>query len=403
MMAGSRGITFTKVSSSDAVYEITQLEGLEKLDDIRQTSVVSKVTRINEATVKVETAFSNTELAEGYYMKALGLYAEDPDEGEILYAAAVEIPGNCYLPAYGGITVSGAYIQLVTTVGNAENVSLEVDNSAQATIGDIKELQGQIDEMGEAMDGIAGLAGTNAAKLDKLSGMGSKVYSKTIHTGRFQVNELEYESIIEIPGSEFSEIDANATYMYILERQGLKTQTIILENGFRKDVRGHMEFSIAAGGFILSDLYFPIFVGNILGQYEVTPFLMGVGVRGSEFLKGVSIRTRPFLFDVSDPNAGPDSVLALDEYLKGDLYLKLTIAPIGYDLSAVAGSGGDGLPAGTSNYNLLDNKPSINNVTLKGNLTSEQLGLPGGTGGSAEMTYEEALEILNKEDGEAEG
>ena len=399
MMAGSRGITFTKVSSSDAVYELAQLEGLEKLDNIMQTSVVSKVTRINETTVKVETAFSNTELTEGYYMRALGLYAEDPDEGEILYAAAAEVSGNCYLPAYGGITVSGAYIQLVTTVGNAENVSLEVDNSAQATIGDIKDLQGQIDEMGETLGGVAALAGTNAAKLDKLSMAGSKVYSKEIRVSWSQVSNLEFKIASELPGSEFTSLDADAVYMYVLEQYGLKGQEVRLKNGFRKDVRGYIDFAFAVGGTILNNLYFPLSLGDIDGKFHITPFVEGIGIKGSEFLKGVMIRIRPFLFDVTNENAISD----LNETVSGALTLKLTVARIGYDLSVVGGNGEAGLPAGTSNYNLLDNKPSINNVTLKGNLTSEQLGISGGAGSSTEMTYEEAFAILNKEDGEAEG
>ena len=86
-------------------------------------------------------------LTVGYHMKVLGLYALDPDDGEILYAACVELSGNCYMPPYNGITVSGAYIQLVTTVGNADNVSLEVNPAAIATIGDIQYLQEQISEI----------------------------------------------------------------------------------------------------------------------------------------------------------------------------------------------------------------------------------------------------------------
>ena len=84
------------------------------------------------------------------------------------------------------MTVSGAFIQLVTTVGNAENVSLEVDNSAQATIGDIRDLQEQIDQLGGIVGGVSAQAGLNAARLNSLNRMGSKVYidylkgSKTI-------------------------------------------------------------------------------------------------------------------------------------------------------------------------------------------------------------------------------
>lgn len=147
MIAGSGNIEFTKVSASSTAYTDAQLEGLTSLSNVKQTSLISKVTRTNEVAIKVEAAFTNTELTAGYYMKALGLYAVDPDVGEILYAVTRETSGNCYMPAYNGITVSGAYVQLVTTVGNAENVSLEVDQAAVATIGDIQELQKQIADL----------------------------------------------------------------------------------------------------------------------------------------------------------------------------------------------------------------------------------------------------------------
>lgn len=147
MIAGEGSVEFTKVSASSTAYTDAQLEGLTSLSNVKQTSLISKVTRTNEVAIKVEAAFTNTELTAGYYMKALGLYAVDPDAGEILYAVTRETSGNCYMPAYNGITVSGAYVQLVTTVGNAENVSLEVDQAAVATIGDIQDLQKQIADL----------------------------------------------------------------------------------------------------------------------------------------------------------------------------------------------------------------------------------------------------------------
>lgn len=147
MIAGEGSIEFTKVSASSTAYTDAQLEGLISLSNVKQTSLISKITRTNGVAIKVEAAFTNTELIAGYYMKALGLYAVDPDDGEILYAVTRETSGNCYMPAYNGITVSGAYVQLVTTVGNAENVSLEVDQAAVATIGDIQDLQKQIADL----------------------------------------------------------------------------------------------------------------------------------------------------------------------------------------------------------------------------------------------------------------
>ena len=161
MIAGKGNIEFTKISASSTTYTDAQLEGLTSLSNVKQTSLISKVTRTNEVAIKVEAAFTNTELTAGYYMKALGLYAVDPDVGEILYAVTRETSGNCYMPAYNGITVSGAYVQLVTTVGNAENVSLEVDQAAVATIGDIQDLQKQIADLeafiGYSADDIFGV------------------------------------------------------------------------------------------------------------------------------------------------------------------------------------------------------------------------------------------------------
>ncbi len=161
MIAEGCNIAFTKVSASSAEYTDAQLEELTELSEIRQTSLISKVTRTNEVAIRVEVAFTNTELAEGYYMRALGLYAEDPDEGEILYAVTREVSGNCYMPVYNGVTVSGAYVQLVTTVGNAENVTLEVDSGAYATMGDIKTMEAKLGELSGQLDKYLGGDGTS--------------------------------------------------------------------------------------------------------------------------------------------------------------------------------------------------------------------------------------------------
>lgn len=80
-------------------------------------------------------------------MRTLGLYAVDPDKGEILYAVCIEKSNNCYMPPYNGVTVSAAYLQLYTTVGNADSVSLAVSPGAYATVGDIQALEKEIADL----------------------------------------------------------------------------------------------------------------------------------------------------------------------------------------------------------------------------------------------------------------
>lgn len=144
-LANTATIKFTKVSSTPTAYEPSELEKLESLSDIFQTHLKPKVQRINNTSVEVKAAFNNTELTNGYYIKAFGLYADDPDEGEILYGVAVETSGNCYMPAYNGVTSSGIYLRIVTTVGNSQNVSLEINPAAVATLGDIEELRDELE------------------------------------------------------------------------------------------------------------------------------------------------------------------------------------------------------------------------------------------------------------------
>ena len=119
----AKDVDFTKVAASKAAFTVDELELLTALPDVMQEEKISYKARTNDVTVQIETAFNNTKLTVGYPMNTLGLFAVDPDDGEILYAACAETSGYCYMPPYNGLTVSGAYIRLITTVGNADNVS----------------------------------------------------------------------------------------------------------------------------------------------------------------------------------------------------------------------------------------------------------------------------------------
>ena len=62
MIAGSGNIDFTKVCSSSTQYTESQLQALTALSNIKQTTLVSKVTRTNEVAIKIDAAYSNVDL-----------------------------------------------------------------------------------------------------------------------------------------------------------------------------------------------------------------------------------------------------------------------------------------------------------------------------------------------------
>lgn len=400
MLSGGDKIVFTRVCSSDAEYTLEELENLEELAGIKQTSSVSKVSRTSEIAVKVETVFTNTELTEGYYMRTVALYAQDGRGGEILYAAAVETSGNCYVPAFGGVTVSGAYIQLVTTVSNAENVTLEVDNSVFATIGNIAELQEQIDSVSELVGDIASAVNVNAKKLEMLDQIGSYVYSnQNLALGKLIPYE-ESTEVLRIPlSSVIDSLDDITYFLYTLENSTGNFITMYHENDYEKELEGFLWVSFAIGQYFGTHQIVPIapmYTGDI--SYVCSINLMTVA--GRPTANDIILSIRPFVYERVD-----GKLKKLEGNLNVNGKLCFRIYKLGKVLTSVSGSGtvAGGTSGGTSNYNLLTNKPSINNVTLQGNLTSKQLGLEGNSGSTSGMTYEEALAILNEMDEEETG
>lgn len=146
LMSGSGTTHFTAIKVSDSSFNEDQLEGLTSIGNVKQTVSISKADRTNNVAAEVEGAISNTNLTVGYYMRTLGLYAQDPDEGEILYAVTIASQAG-YMPPFNGKTTSGAFFRITTTIGNADNLNVQVNPSAVATIGEINDLQKQIDAM----------------------------------------------------------------------------------------------------------------------------------------------------------------------------------------------------------------------------------------------------------------
>ena len=154
LMSGSGTTHFTAIKVSDSSFNEDQLEGLTSIGNVKQTVSISKVDRTNNVAAEVEGAISNTNLTVGYYMRTLGLYAQDPDEGEILYAVTIASQAG-YMPPFNGKTTSGAFFRITTTIGNADNLNVQVNPSAVATIGEINDLQKQIDAMKDVDKGLS--------------------------------------------------------------------------------------------------------------------------------------------------------------------------------------------------------------------------------------------------------
>ena len=143
LMQGRGKADFTAIKLSDQTYTAAQLAGLTTLSGVKQTAPITKKTIVNTTSIQIEGAVDNKELTAGYNIQTIGLFAQDPDDGEILYAVARATTAG-YMPPYNNVTVSGGYFKFLVTVGAAEQVTLTVDPAGYASIGDVQALQADI-------------------------------------------------------------------------------------------------------------------------------------------------------------------------------------------------------------------------------------------------------------------
>lgn len=146
LMQGTGVANFTAIKLSSQTYTAGQLPALTSLSNVKQTAPVTKKTVVNSTSIQIEGAVDNTGLATGYNINTIGLFATDPDDGEILYAVAIATTAG-YMPPYNGVTVSGGYFKFVVTVGNSAQVTLTVDPAGYASIGDVQALEAEIADL----------------------------------------------------------------------------------------------------------------------------------------------------------------------------------------------------------------------------------------------------------------
>lgn len=111
-----------------------QLEDLTELVAPVQTLPIASVTYSDDSHACIISAVTdNSNVTTGYYLREFGIYAKDPDNGEILYAVASDSEPD-FIPAKGTSTVISQEIGVALTFANAANVTAAVNTSATATI-----------------------------------------------------------------------------------------------------------------------------------------------------------------------------------------------------------------------------------------------------------------------------
>ena len=128
--AGKTKLTFTKIKVGSGVNATNPLALTDIISSKWETTnfVVKQEGKI----VSVDTFITNSGITKAFRMSEIGLFAQDPDKGEVLYAYLTD-PEPDRMPAGGGSVVVSQELTIGMIFSNTGNVSLTVNMGALVT------------------------------------------------------------------------------------------------------------------------------------------------------------------------------------------------------------------------------------------------------------------------------
>lgn len=133
-------LNYTRAAIGDGTLTGQSIITLTALISAKKTLLITKLRMIPPDRAAVGTIISNQSITTGFYFREIGIFAQDPDEGEILYAYANSGSNAEYLPPAGGPDVIEKSIDMLVVVGRASQVTATIDSSLVfATLTDVND------------------------------------------------------------------------------------------------------------------------------------------------------------------------------------------------------------------------------------------------------------------------
>ena len=128
--AGKTLLKLTKMKVGDG--QPTSLEALTDLASPKQVISLTGCEARSTGTCTVTGVLTNSDVSAGYYLRELGLYATDPDDGEILYAVTTDANPD-YWQAKDSATALSIALTMTIAISSADKVSATIDPSGLVT------------------------------------------------------------------------------------------------------------------------------------------------------------------------------------------------------------------------------------------------------------------------------
>lgn len=121
-------LNFTRMALGDGNLNGASMADLRNLINQKMSLNITKLKKETNRAV-VGAVLSNQSLVTGFYFREIGIFATDPDIGEVLYCYGNAGGNGEYIPAGGGSDIIEKTIDVSTIVGNASTVTATIDQS----------------------------------------------------------------------------------------------------------------------------------------------------------------------------------------------------------------------------------------------------------------------------------
>jgi len=173
-------LNFTRIAIGDGDLAGAAIGDLTTLKHQVKSCSIEKLKPMTEGKAVVGTSFSNQEILTAFYWRELGVFAQDPDLGEILYCYGNAGANAEYIPAGGGTDIIEKSIDVVIIVGNAPNVTAIIDASlVYASMQAVNELASMVDSVNQEL-------GELSTRVDSIPRyLASEIEPADLRTGEF--------------------------------------------------------------------------------------------------------------------------------------------------------------------------------------------------------------------------
>ena len=127
VLAGAT-LTFTRIALGDGQLDGQPISPLTALISQKASVEVDSVRVVNTSTAQVAGFFSNADISTGFWWRETGVFAQDPDAGEILYGYTNAGDAGDYIPTVADNRVE-KYIYCSIAVASATTVDITIPSS----------------------------------------------------------------------------------------------------------------------------------------------------------------------------------------------------------------------------------------------------------------------------------